>query len=194
MSDHAHPCNFRLSRWIDRGWGELACEYRWNSTRNPQACDSYPELERCFLFEVTTYHSEEGTQEGEWLTFDAPPFAGWAFRNPTDGRRCIAGQERFSASAGSAWDRHKLAGRLRLPEREARYCIRARQRYAFHCELCGAIETLLEAPPILRTFERREGGIWRYRLEKGEARVWMDVSAEGYANDSAGIGISPWFE
>ncbi len=184
-SDHAHPCDFRLSRWIDRGWGEVACEYRWRSTLNPQACDSYPEMERCFLFEVTTYYSEEGVQAQEWLRFDAPPFTGWAFRNPTDGRQCIVGQERFSASTGWAWDRHKLGGRLPIPEREARYAIRAEQCYAFHCELCGATENLMEAPAILRTFEPLGGGVWRYRLEKGAANVWMDVSAEGYVINRA---------
>ncbi|HLJ56433.1 MAG TPA: hypothetical protein VKT77_15450 [Chthonomonadaceae bacterium] len=26
---HRHPCSFRLVRTLDRGWGELACEYAW---------------------------------------------------------------------------------------------------------------------------------------------------------------------
>ena len=190
--DHAHPCDFHLHRWIDRGWGEIACEYRWHSTATCAPGSSYPELEHCLLFEYTTYHAELGRQTDLWLQFDTAPFTNWKFRNPTDGRNLIVGKECFPATQGWAWDRHKIGGKFEIPTQHNVYEIVAKQSYLSYCQLCEAEQPLLENIEIRRTFAPLEDGIWRYTIEKQKKIAWMDVSVKGYVTDSAGIGISPW--
>lgn len=145
---HAHPCGFHLVGRLDRGWGESAFEYRWNSTDSPRETDrpGLPELAHCMLYELTRYDDNDGRYNDEWLFPPDPPFVGWRFRNPTDGRTGPVGMERFSAAQGWAWDRHKLGGRLVVP---AEHCgpfeIRAVQEYRFHCGICG-LDDLVPGP------------------------------------------------
>ena len=157
-ADHPHPCNFRLHRKFDRGWGELAFEYRWDSTSGVKTEDGIgnPDIAHCLLFELTSYAGNVGTWEGGSY---APnhPFLDWRFRDPTDGRNAEVGMESFPADQGWAWDRHKLGGRLLTDEpRAVPHPIIAIQTYYFHCELCGVTSV---APgnhsgphPILRVY------------------------------------------
>jgi hypothetical protein len=198
-----HPCNFRLHRFRDRGWGEAAFEYRWDSTSGIKADDGTgcPDLEHCVLYELTTYGDNEGNYRDGIFRPPDPPFADWKFRDPTDGRTAPVGHECFPATQGWAWDRHKLGGRLMIPPEFKAYSITAIQRYCFHCDLCG-----MEATPsgknagphrITRTFAvQRECIIpvfptWRYFLRKHGHEVWMDINHQGYVADSAGIGFGP---
>ncbi len=176
--DHAHPCNFRLVRALDRGWGEMAFEYHWDSTSGLQGEDgqSNPDLNACTLYEYTTYppgaaadisgllpanhaaqHTRvnQGRHDAGWYYPSDPPFAAWKFRDPTDGRTAPVALGCFSAINGWAWDRHKLAGRLDVPEHAAQhkfnasieqeyqenleqiFVIAAMQEYRFHCSMCG---------------------------------------------------------
>ena len=142
VPDHAHPCNFRLHRRFDRGWGELAFEYRWDSTTGVKAADGVgnPDLSRCFLFEITSYAGNTGEWEGGNYLPESP-FLDWQFRDPTDGRTASVGMESFPADQGWAWDRHKLGGRLLTDEKRAiPHPIIAIQTYRFSCEICGITE------------------------------------------------------
>lgn len=200
---HFHPCNFRYHRFVDRGWGEAAFEYRWDSTSGVKAEDGIgnPDLEHCFLYEMTSYQENEGVYREGFLHPPAPPFVDWKFRVPTDGRTGPVGQECFCATQGWAWDRHKLAGRLIIPERQKAYTIAAIQQYCFHCDLCGmdAVISGSDAGPhrILRTFaplgENADPLLqtWRYSLHKHCHSVWMNVNRQGYVADSADIGFGP---
>ena len=197
-----HPCRFRLSRSIDRGWGELAFEYVWDSTsgeREPEG--TLPDLAACFLYEFTTYGGNAGKRDGDRLIPPCPPFDGWTFRDPTDGRIGQVGMERFAASQGWAWDRHKLGGTLLVGLDSARYEIVAMQEYRFHCERCG-IEAVVSGPdsgphPIVRTVssvsldKAAPNPIWRYGITKQGVTAWLDWNASGYVGDSAGIGFGP---
>lgn len=197
--DHAHPCGFRLHRRFDRGWGEMAFEYRWDSTSGLKAADGVgnPDLDHCSLYERTTYAGNAGAYADGWYLPPEPPFVGWRFRDPTDGRTGPVGLECFPASQGWAWDRHKVGGRLVVPTDPALLNhIFARQEYRFVCDLCG-----LDAPvpgpdagphPVLRAFGHHHGGVWRYAFVKHGATAWMDVDARGYVDDSAHIGFGPW--
>lgn len=200
---HFHPCNFRCHRFYDQGWGEAAFEYRWDSTSGVKAEDGVgnPDLHHCFLYELTTYEENEGFYHGGFLHPPSPPFINWQFRDPTDGRSGPVGQECFVATQGWAWDRHKLGGRLLIPQERNSYSIAATQQYRFHCALCG-IDTVLsgsDAGPhrIVRTFAFHSEGedealqTWRYSLHKHRHTVWMDVNPQGYVADSAGIGFGP---
>lgn len=203
MPPHLHPCNFRLTRHFDRGWGEIAFEYHWDSTGGHQGADGLENtgLAYCFLYELTRYEACEGTEREGFFFPPDPPFLQWKFRNPTDGRTGPVGMERFAAAQGWAWDRHKLSGRLALPENSAVvYRINSRQEYRFHCELCGE-DTVVPGPDagphtIMRTFAlnrtAESGCIWRYEIVKHGICAWMDWGAEGYVTDSAGLGFGPW--
>jgi hypothetical protein len=189
-SGHAHPTEFHLARWLDRGWGELACEYRWSSTIG-EVCD----LEHCRIYEVIRY-KDNGLTESGWHTAPNPPFVDWRFRNPTDGRSAPVGLECFPASQGWAWDRHKLFGRLELPQHPAVYNVQGMQEYRFACDLCGMEELIpgSHSGPheILRTFSPCTKGLWRYSLVKHGLTAWMDLDSDGYVADSANIGFGPW--
>lgn len=203
---HAHPCNFRKHRRRDRGWGELAFEYRWDSTSGCKSEDGVgcPDLEHCRLYEITSYTGCLGTYEGGFFHPPDPPFIDWRFRDPTDGRTEPVGYECFIASQGWAWDRHKLGGRLIIPKIERDYTITAVQHYRFCCDLCGADLPMIgpDAGPhsVVRTFAPRaeEGAApsslkrWRYTLSKHDCSAWMDLDDQGYVADSAGIGFGPW--
>lgn len=184
--EHPHPCRFVLSRWIDRGWGELACEYRWESTLG-----EIEELAHCRIFETIRY-TEEGRETHGWYAAPDPPFVDWWFRDPTDGRLEVVGLEYFPATQGAAWDRHKLLGPLRVPDVEEFFAIRGRQEFRFTCSICGADERLMGPHEIVRTFEPRGGGVWRYAIQKHGLNAWMDLDASGYVDDSAHIGFGPW--
>ena len=194
---HPHPCRFRLHRQRDRGWGEMAFEYRWDSTSGSKADDGLGnfDLAHCALYEFTTYAGNRGTwREGFFLPPD-PPFPGWRFRDPTDGRSGPVGAECFLASQGWAWDRHKLGGKFAFPNEPAAFTIQAVQTYRFHCAVCGADEILLGPHTLTRTFapQRQENTtVWRYAFEKHGLIGWMDWSAAGYVADSAGIGFGPF--
>jgi hypothetical protein len=203
MPSHPHPCNFRLARRFDRGWGEIAFEYRWDSTSGYKDADGLanPDLAHCFLYELTRYEVREGTEREGFFFPPDPPFVRWKFRNPTDGRTEPVGLERFAATQGWAWDRHKLPGRLILPAHSAAvYRILSRQEYRFHCELCGedAVVPGSDAGPhaIVRTFDlsgtAESGSIWRYEIVKHGICAWMEWAAEGYVADSASLGFGPW--
>jgi hypothetical protein len=205
--DHAHPCNFRLGRHQDRGWGELAVEYRWDSTSGLKAEDSMgnPDLSHCFLYELTHYEINNGTlTEGCFLPC-CPPFENWRFRHPTDGRTGPVGYECFAATQGWAWDRHKLGGRLLLPDTPSVTTITATQEYRFTCKRCGLDQRVPgpDAGPhhLLRKFAPREererssvitSPVWRYSLSKHSLTAWMEIDTNGYVADSAGIGFGPW--
>ena len=198
--EHAHPCNFRLHRRLDRGWGEMAFEYRWDSTSGRKAEDEIevPDLEHCRLYEMTTYSTTFNA--GEWregyFLPPAPPFPEWKFRDPTDGRTGPVGLECFPASQGWAWDRHTRRGRLVIPAEPGEYSIRAVQSYRFQCAICGADERVhgADAGPheLRRTFApAAQSGVWRYTFGKHEHLAWMEIDAAGYVTDSAGIGFGP---
>lgn len=196
-ADHAHPCNFRCSRHYDRGWGEIAFEYRWDATPVPDGAAG--DLTHCYLYEFTTYGHGDRCGGERYMPPD-PPFLGWTFRNPTDGRFGPVGLERFAASQGWAWDRHKLGGRLLVLPATGMYTIVARQEYRFQCELCGQDGRVPgpDAGPhlITRTFApitaEGENAVWRYRIRKHDREAWMDLDAAGYVDDSAHIGFGPW--
>lgn len=115
--EHPHPCRFRAYRHQDRGWGELAFEYRWDSTRGGKSEDGLgnPDLAHCHIYEVAYYAGNNGRYLEEWYIPSNPPFAEWRFRHPTDGRTGPVGCEYFPATQGWAWDRHKLGGKFILP-------------------------------------------------------------------------------
>jgi hypothetical protein len=186
---HPHPCNFHLARWIDRGWGEMACEYRWAASAT-----DLMHLDHCRVYEVIRYGSAPSDRAG-WHTPPSPPFEGWEFRNPTDGRTARVGLECFSASQGWAWDRHKLLGRLSIPVASCVYTIRGVQEYRYSCSLCGVDAPIpgTHAGPhkINRTFEPASEQEWRYSLTKHGLTVWMLINSSGYVSDSAGIGFGP---
>ncbi len=131
----------------------MAFEYRWNSTSYPSNdtasrdnSNTTPadilDLEHCFLYELTTYADNKGTYRNGYFTPPNPPFAEWWFRDPTDGRTAPVALGYFAASPGWAWDRHKLHGKLVIPDVsvtpvEPSYAIKATQQYRFHCERCG---------------------------------------------------------
>lgn len=201
---HPHPCNFRLHRHQDRGWGELAFEYRWDSTSGCKAEDGLgnPDLEHCYLYEMTCYEGNMGRFEDGFYRPCEPPFLAWRFREPTDGRTGPVGYERFVATQGWAWDRHKLGGRLIVPDEAGIFTITAIQQYRFHCERCGADLPVpgSHAGPhaLVRRFSLREGvrmegnlPVWRYELSKHGLSAWMDINMQGYVADSAAIGFGP---
>ena len=196
--DHPHPCNFRLHRKLDRGWGEMAFEYRWDSTSGRGAGDGgdVPDLAHCRLYEMATYTANVGTwRDGYFLPPD-PPFPDWQFRDPTDGRTGPVGMECFPASQGWAWDRHTRRGRLVIPEESGAYAIRAVQSYRFQCAICGA-DDLVPGPgagphELQRIFAPvSDSGVWRYAFQKHGHTAWMEIDAAGYVADSAGIGFGP---
>lgn len=196
--DHPHPCNFRLRRSFDRGWGEAAFEYQWDSTSGVKAAEDAqnPDLTLCYLYEWTTYAQNEGRWEGGYFYPSDPPFVGWRFRDPTDGRTAPVGLECFPASQGWAWDRHKLGGMLVLPDAPGLFTVQAVQEYRFKCEVCG-YDAIVPGPDsgphtIIRSFEVAGGGLWRYALAKHGRRFWMDLDEQGYRDDSAHIGFGPW--
>jgi hypothetical protein len=205
--NHPHPCNFRLCRHQDRGWGELALEYRWDSTSGLKAEDSVgnPDLSHCFLYEMTHYEANNGTMTEGFFLPSCPPFQNWKFRHPTDGRTGPVGYECFDATQGWAWDRHKLGGRLLLPTTPDLYTITATQEYRFTCRLCGLdrrVPGSASGPHLLlRKFAPREDvarssiappSVWRYSLSKHNLTAWIDIDANGYIADSASIGFGPW--
>jgi hypothetical protein len=204
-SSHPHPCNFRLHRSLDRGWGEIAFEYRWDSTSGEGDTGSLEraDLAHCHLYEVTHYSGNKGKYVDGWFYPVDPPFAGWKFRDPTDGRTGPVGLECFPASQGWAWDRHKIGGRIVVPPcGPVEYVISATQMYRFYCDLCGVDEIVPGANGgphlIVRTLRRKEeaGGagteVWRYAIAKHDRRAWMDLGPSGFIGDSAGLGFGPW--
>src|SRR5437588_1640972 len=98
---HPHPCNVRIARVLDRGWGEIAFEYTWDSTLDAgrDANGLRPDLDHCSVYEFTTYGpdpGESGASGGpadNWYLPPDPPFADWRLRDPTDGRCCHVGLE-----------------------------------------------------------------------------------------------------
>lgn len=147
-TDHPHPINFRLTRVLDRGWGEMAFEYQWDSTTGLKGEDGLtnPDLNCCKLYEMTSYASNAGTYQDGYFHPTSPPFPEWRFRDPTDGRSAPVALGCFAASQGWAWDRHKLGGALIIPPDEVSirdgfyggiYSIKAIQEYRFHCEVCN---------------------------------------------------------
>jgi hypothetical protein len=204
VSSHSHPCNFRLHRHQDRGWGEIAFEYRWDSTSALKAEDALgnPDLSHCFLYELTHYEIESGTLSEGYFIPSCPPFDNWRFRHPTDGRTGPVGCECFAATQGWAWDRHKLGGRLIVPEPTSVYTITAVQEYRFTCELCGVDQIVPGSASgphlLLRRFapqtedqSRSTLPVWRYSVSKHDLSSWMDVDRNGYVADSAGTGFGP---
>jgi hypothetical protein len=182
------------------GWGEMSFAYCWDSTSglSGEAGYSLPDLEHCVLFEVTAYSGNVGHYENGWYFPPNPPFSGWKFRDPTDGRTAPVGMECFPASNARAWDRHKRAGRLLVPaDSSETFVIRAEQTYWFHCEICGVEEPLCSPHLIERRFEPQTDilsgeTVWRYSLRKHNAEAWLDINREGYVADSAGLGFGPW--
>jgi hypothetical protein len=74
MLDHPHPRNFRLARHFDRGWGEIAFKYRWDSDsglKSDAGCDEL-DLGHCFLYEVTTYAGNAGSYREGWVLSTRP--------------------------------------------------------------------------------------------------------------------------
>ena len=52
----ARPVLQHLVRTLDKGWGEMAFEYRWDSSSGRKAQDGgNPDLSPCSLYEITTY-------------------------------------------------------------------------------------------------------------------------------------------
>jgi hypothetical protein len=201
---HPHPCNFRLHRHLDRGWGEIAFEYRWDSTPEGEApaAEGGLDLAHCHLYERTHYSGNRGQYADGWYYPEDPPFIGWKFRDPTDGRTGPVGLECFPASAGWAWDRHKIGGRIVVPTSDPEeHLILAMQTYRFYCDLCG-MDEIVPGPdagphPILRSFRREEaggpGGVWRYTITKHDRRAWMDLGPRGFIVDSAGLDYGPFW-
>src|SRR5437879_1667535 len=105
MRSHPHPSNFRICRFLDRGWGEIAFQYRWDSTGGSHrgTDGTLPDLDHCSVNEFTVYCAgdlragarTDGSPEPGWFQPPDPPFSGWRFRNPTDGRYCDVGLESF---------------------------------------------------------------------------------------------------
>ena len=216
---HSHPCSFRLARVLDRGWGELAFEYRWHSTSGVTDADGIgcPDLAHCSLYEVTSYAGNVGAYAEGYYFPPNPPFVGWKFRDPTDGRTAPVALGCFPASQGWAWDRHKLGGSLRIPRTANEHCfeILARQEYRFQCAICGTDAVVpgshsgphdivrvfapLEATATLLTGDTtprlhgdtRTRSLWRYTLRKHHSSAYLDIDVEGYADDSAHIGFGP---
>jgi DNA-binding transcriptional MerR regulator len=196
---HAHPRNFSLVRHIDRGWGELAFEYWWETSdgSKPNEAGELESLAHCVLYEVTTYAGNDGQYVDGWYIPPEPPFAGWKFRDPTDGRTAEVGQECFVATHGEAWDRHKIAGSLLPPVEPAVFTITAVQTYRYYCDVCGRDEVIpgLRGGPheIVRTFAPSPTpGLWRYTVEKHDFTAWMDVDESGFVSDSLGLDFGPW--
>jgi hypothetical protein len=205
-AEHPHPCNFSLLRHLDRGWGEIAFEYRWDSTSGEKdpASRGTPDLGHCHLYELTRYSGTLGQHVAGWFCPADPPFIGWKFRDPTDGRSGPVGLECFPASQGWAWDRHKIGGPIRVPESgPGEFLIVATQTYRFFCDLCGMDDLLpgSYAGPheIVRAFRRAEpvglsdGEVWRYSITKHGRGVWMDLGPQGFVGDSAGLGYGPYW-
>ncbi len=208
---HPHPCNFRILRYLDRGWGEIAFEYEWDSSST--SVRDYgglvPGLDHCSVYEFTTYRpglGDEGDEtEPGWFVAPDPPFAGWRFRDPTDGRFCHVGLESFSAAQGHGWDRHKLAGSLVLPKEPGRWTVTAIQWYRFRCSLCGC-DADLDGPhagphSIVRSVTMQAAGreasraLCRYEIDKHGRTAWMEMDETGYIADSAHIGFGPaWLQ
>ena len=199
---HAHPTDFRLERTLDTGWGELACVYVWEN--GGEAAADSPDSDRCFLYEVTAYSCDTASSDSPWLAPPDPPFVGWRLRNPTDGRSGPVGLERFSASLGRAWDRHKLPGALAPPTSPGCWAIRATQEYRMHCEICGyegAVHGTGTGPhEIVRTLRSVGGYIeldgasclqWRYEITKHDRTAWIEFDGNGYLADSKRIGFGP---
>lgn len=196
---HAHPCNFSLVRHIDRGWGELAFEYWWEASdgSSPDEAGELTSLSHCLLYEVTTYAGNVGKYVEGWFVPPEPPFAGWKFRDPTDGRTAEVGMECFVATHGDAWDRHKVGGRLLPPVEPAAFTISAIQTYRYYCDECGRDE-IIPGPrggphEIVRTFAPSPTeGLWRYTVTKHGFEAWMDVDEAGFVTDSLGLDFGPW--
>lgn len=219
---HPHPCNFRLHRSFDRGWGEMAFEYRWDSTSGLKSEDGIgsPDLSRCFLYEMTTYSDNSGSWE-EGCFIPELPFEGWRFRDPTDGRTGSVGMETFPADQGWAWDRHKLGGKFLTTERRATsHAIIALQSYRYYCEICGLHEKVsgTHAGPhaiarifapcassarLIPSFQRADSEVaakpsqlstlaWRYLCRKHNQSAWMEFDEGGFLQDSAGLDFGPW--
>jgi hypothetical protein len=188
LTDHPHPSDFHLSRWLDRGWGELACEYRWRADSGDVS-----ELDHCRIYELIRY--EQPVDESGGFLAPNPPFIDWWFRNPTDGRTAPVGLECFPASQGWAWDRHKMLGRLQIPGECEEFEIRGVQEYRFVCDLCGLDERIhgSHSGPhdIVRRFAPTDA-FWRYSITKHNLTAWMDINTSGYVADSADIGFGPW--
>lgn len=201
-SSTPHPCNFRLHRTLDRGWGEIAFEYRWDSTSGEADAGSAakPDLAHCHLYEWARYSGAGGHTADGWFHPADPPFPGWMFRDPMDGRTAPVGLECFPASQGWAWDRHKIGGRLVIPPPGPReYLITATQTYRFFCDRCGVDEVLpgSHSGPhsIRRAFRRKEdaGEVWRYSITKHDQCAWMELGPGGFIADSLGLEYGPWF-
>lgn len=181
----------------------LAFEYRWDSTSGCKAEDGIgnPDLEHCYLYEMTSYEGSGGTFANGFYFPCNPPFEAWKFREPTDGRTGPVGYERFVATQGWAWDRHKLGGRLIVPDPPAAFSITATQQYRFHCERCGVdlpVPGSHSGPHlVLRRFAPDETTlfaelpVWRYELSKHGSVAWIDINRQGYVADSAAIGFGP---
>lgn len=207
----------------------MAFEYRWDSTLqsasnvsaesavDKNASDPL-DLEYCFLYEYTTYDGNQGTYQNDYFSPSNPPFVEWRFRNPTDGRTAPVALGYFAASQGWAWDRHKLGGKLFIPDDstprpEISYAFVALQQYRFHCQRCG-----MDAPvpgatsgphAITRTFaplshtlppiptsnwmiRDKDTVVWRYTLQKHGHTATYDINAWGdYVDDSAHLGFGP---
>jgi hypothetical protein len=203
---HPHPCNFSLHRCLDRGWGEIAFEYRWDSTTGVKdtASRRNPDLAHCHLYEFTRYSGPLGRHEDGWFYPADPPFIGWRFRDPTDGRSGPVGMECFPASQGWAWDRHKIGGPIIIPESDPEeFLIVATQSYRFFCDRCG-IDEVVPGPhagphEIVRTLRRVEltglsdGDVWRYSITKHGQSAWMDLGPQGFVGDSAGLDYGPYW-
>lgn len=195
-TDHAHPCNFRVTRILDRGWGELAILYQWDSSSG-----NLDDLRYCSLFELTHYEGNQGTNKAGFFNPPEPPCMGWSFRTPTDGRTAPIALGCFTATEGWAWDRHKLPGRLLvLANLDFTLRITAVQEYRFHCEWCG-IESIVPGAhsgphPIVREIRdisiQSNAVVWRYTCTKHHHSASLDLSPEGYVADSAEIGFGPW--
>src|SRR5262249_20414274 len=155
----------------------------WDSASGVKAEDSLgnPDLSHCYLYEMTRYESKDGALTGGFFVPCNPPFENWKFREPTDGRTGPVGYERFVATQGWAWDRHKLGGRLIVPKRAGDFIILGTQEYRFTCERCGVDLQVpgSDAGPhrLLRRFAPRaedwsegedatEACVWRYVLSK----------------------------
>lgn len=198
-SRHAHPSNYSLVRHIDRGWGELAFEYWWEASDGspPNEAGELASLSQCLLYEVTTYAGNAGQYVDGWYIPPEPPFAGWKFRDPTDGRTAEVGMECFVATHGDAWDRHKVGGRLLPPVEADAFTITAVQTFRYYCDECGRDE-VIPGPrggphEIVRTFvPSPTTGLWRYTITKHGFEAWMDVDEAGFVTDSLGLDFGPW--
>lgn len=198
---HPHPGNYRRHRHFDRGWGEIAFEYRWDALDDGGGpADDVSALGHCHIYEVTSYAGNVGRWADGWFYPPDPPFAGWQLRDPTDGRTGPVGLECFPASQGWAWDRHKLAAALVIPPVDDAYRIIATQSYRFFCDHCG-VDAIVPGPDagphaIVRAFQPKEGtdgAVWRYRITKHGLDAWMDLRADGFVADSVGLTYGPFW-